>query len=82
MAGVVVPEAAGFVDVDEVGAVAVGFGEPAGAPAPEVVDPFPEPLVGVALVPPGVELLAGNSVICFGASGTGFESALATKVFS
>jgi hypothetical protein len=65
----------------EVGAVAVGFAEPA-LPLPEVVEPFPELLVGVALEPPGVELPAGNSVNVLGASGTGFESALATKVFS
>ena len=80
LAGVVEPDAAGFA-VPVVGPVVVGFAEPAGALAPEVVEPFPEPLVGVALVPPGVELLAGNSVFCLGASGTGFESALATKVF-
>jgi hypothetical protein len=51
-------------------------------PAPG--DALPDPFVGVALVPPGVgvELLAGNSVIGLGASGTGFESALATNVFS
>jgi len=62
--------------------VAVGFADPVDALAPAFVAPFPEPLVGVALVPPGVELPAGNSVSVLGTSGIGFESALATRVFS
>ena len=81
LAGVDEPDAAGLFVV-EVGAVAVGFGEPPEALPPAVVEPFPDPFVGVPLVPPGVELPAGSSVNVFGASGTGFESALATKVLS
>ena len=79
LAGVVEPDAGLVVPV--AGAGAAGFAEPV-LLLPTVVDPFAAPLVGVALVPPGVELLAGNSVIGFGASGTGFESALATSVFN
>ena len=72
------PDAAGLLEPGA-GAVAVGFAEPAPL-LPDVVELFP--LVGVALEPPGVELPAGNSVIVLGASGTGFESALATNVFN
>jgi hypothetical protein len=62
----------------------------AGLPVFDVLEPLPplpvaapvvEPLP-VELGLPGVELLAGNSVIGLGASGTGFERALATIVFS
>ena len=62
--------------------VAAGFGEEVEPPPVLLVGAEPlDPLVGVALVPAGVEL-AGNSVMVLGASGTGFESALAIKVFS
>ena len=75
-----VPVAAGLF---EPGAVPVdaGFGEEVEPPVLLVGAEPLDPLVGVALVPAGVEL-AGNSVMVLGASGTGFESALATNVFS
>ena len=82
MAGVGVPVAAGLFEPGAVVPVAAGFGEAVEPPPALLVGAAPlDPLVGVALVPAGVEL-AGNSVIGLGASGTGFESALATNVFN
>jgi hypothetical protein len=75
----VVPVAAGLFEPGAVPVVA-GFGEEVEPPPVVLAEPL-DPLVGVALVPAGVEL-AGNSVMVLGASGTGFESALATNVFS
>ena len=76
-----VPVAAGLFEPGAVPVVA-GFGEEVEPPPVVLVGAEPlDPLVGVALVPAGVEL-AGNSVMVLGASGTGFESALATNVFS